>query len=306
MFFSDELNGLESWRNVFCSIKAFTPLIYEILMSEQLIVQGKIESLTPGTNAVFKIDNMVIKIFAPFETGFDTECDYNAELYSMQLANMKFISVPKIIAFGEIRDKYLFRYIIMEFKNNEIGINDILSSSIEEKQHFVQKVKDILKKLNKPVDSPIKSITSKNKDEQLEIMTGLNSKLIEELIACSSQVILDNLVLVHGDITRDNILVSKTNDITLIDFADCIQAPSFYEFPAIIFELFLCDRELVSCFVGNRNKDVFLDLLLKGLSIHTCCGYILKDYFVRIHLPLDKIDSIVNLKDLLKKDLFRV
>lgn len=306
MLFLEELNGLESWGNVFCSIKVFTPLINEILKNERLIVKGKIESLTPGSNAVFKIDNMVIKIYAPFETGFDTEYDYNAELYSMQLANMKSISVPQIIAYGKIEDKYLFRYIIMEYKTNELGIRDILSSSIIEKQHIVEEIKEILRKLNKPVNSTIKSIASKNMDDKLMRMNGLNKKLITELIELSSKVSLNNSVLVHGDITRDNILISRNHNITLIDFADCVIAPSFYELPAIIFELFLCDKELVTCFVDNMNKDVFINLLIEGLSIHICCGNILKDYFTRINMSFQTIDSIISLKSLLKKELFEI
>ncbi len=304
MLFAEELTDWKSWGNVFCSIEVFKPLIDEILRNEQLIVQGEIENLAPGSNAVFKVDNLVIKIYAPFETGIDTEYDYNVELYTMEFANNEGISVPKIIANGEIQDKYLFRYIIMEFKSNDIETCYILSYSINEKQHLVEKIKKILEKFNKPINSIVKSITLNNQNEQLKRMQGLNSELIKELVRYSSKVCCEERVLVHGDITRDNILISKNNDITLIDFADCVQAPSYYELPAIIFELFLCDREFVSCFVGNDDKDTFLDLLIKGLSIHSCCGNILKDYFIRIGISMDKIDSIKKLKDLLKKELF--
>lgn len=303
MLFSEELKDWESWGKVFYSINAFTQLIGEILRNEQLIVEGKIENLTPGSNAVFKIDNLVIKIYAPLETGVDTEYDYNVELNTMEFANKEGASVPKIIASGEIQDKYLFRYIIMEFKANDIQVSEIFSYSIKEKQDFVEKIKDILHKLNKPVKLMCKSISTNNQNEQLTRMKELNRELIRDLVEYSSKVCCDSMVLVHGDITRDNILINKNNDITVIDFADCIQAPAYYEFPAIIFELFMCDREFVSCFVGNDDKDTFLELLIKGLSIHSYCGNILKDYFIRIGMPLDKIDSIESLKGLLKKEL---
>lgn len=304
MLFVPELNGWESWGNVFCSIDVFTPLIYEILNREKLIVNSKPENLTPGSNAVFRIDNMVVKIYAPKESGMDTEYDYNVEILTIERANRQGVSVPKILAKGEIHDKYLFRYIIMEYKASDLSMEDILSLPLDKKRLFAEKVKYLVTKLNQPIETLVKSINSKSEEEKLNRMKGLNAKLIEELVECSTKASSIEYVLVHGDITRDNIIINKDLDITLIDFADCVQAPCYYELPGIVFELFMCDRELVSSFVGDENREKFLDLLIEGLALHSYCGYILKDYFKRVGAANDAVDNITTLKEILQKQFF--
>jgi len=112
------------------------------------------------------------------------------------------------------------------------------------------------------------------------------------------------MVLVHGDITRDNLILSSNGKLTLIDFADCIVAPEYYELPAIIFELFLCDKELVCEFIGGGDKEKFLERLINGVAIHLFGGFVLKDYFNRIGMPMDRVKSIDELKQLLRKQLF--
>ena len=62
--FNEQLNNEQDWGNVFQSIAAFTPLVEHILEIEKL-PPAKIENLSPGTNALFKIDKHVIKIYVP-------------------------------------------------------------------------------------------------------------------------------------------------------------------------------------------------------------------------------------------------
>jgi hypothetical protein len=118
--FNDTLNGWDSWSRVYDSTTAFSSLGEAIFLKEGLNVKENIQNLTPGSNAVFKADNLVIKIFAPAESGFNTEFDYKTELSVMKFAMQNGIAVPEVIAFGEISDRYLFRYIIMKYVPSEI------------------------------------------------------------------------------------------------------------------------------------------------------------------------------------------
>lgn len=158
--------------------------------------------------------------------------------------------------------------------------------------------------LHQPFENFPKNLDLKKQDIRTERLNGLCPSLIEDLSICLENQDLTYKVLVHGDITRDNILLGSNGTLTLIDFADCMVAPDYYELPAIIFELFLCDKDLISVFIGDTDKEEFLETLIKGLSIHIFCGNLLKDYFKRFDIPIDRMKCIDELKQLLRKQFF--
>ena len=112
--FRRDINDWTSWTGVFQSIDAWRPLIEYIFKREGLPL-ADVEHLTPGTNAVFKIGGFVIKIFAPLASGLDTAIDIQTETFAIKRLAAAGIAVPKILASSAIEDKYLFRYMIMEF-----------------------------------------------------------------------------------------------------------------------------------------------------------------------------------------------
>ena len=84
--FTEEINNWQAWEDVFQSIPAFSPLVEHILKRERLPI-AKIENLTPGTNAVFKAGEYVVKIFAPADSGIDQTLDLQTELFATRRAN---------------------------------------------------------------------------------------------------------------------------------------------------------------------------------------------------------------------------
>ena len=64
MLFNELIHNWSEWGMVFQSVEAFTPLAKEIFRREGLAFSG-LENLTPGTNAVFRAGDYVIKIFVP-------------------------------------------------------------------------------------------------------------------------------------------------------------------------------------------------------------------------------------------------
>ena len=109
--FHANIDGWSSWE--FQSIKDFELLIKYIFRRHNLPFTA-VEHCTPGTNAVFKVGELVAKIFAPKESGMDTYSDYKTELFGMERANRLGISTPRLLAYGTIEDKYMFPYLIME------------------------------------------------------------------------------------------------------------------------------------------------------------------------------------------------
>ena len=79
MLFQKIIDGWASWGRVYCDLPAFEPLIREILRTEGLRQDVRLSRLTPGTNAVFRAEEMVIKIYAPAESGMDSLRDYDTE-----------------------------------------------------------------------------------------------------------------------------------------------------------------------------------------------------------------------------------
>ena len=73
-YFTETIQNWQDWAAVFQSISAFEPLIRAILQKEKLPL-GKVTQLTPGTNAVFRVEQLVIKIYAPKESGMDQTSD---------------------------------------------------------------------------------------------------------------------------------------------------------------------------------------------------------------------------------------
>lgn len=306
MFFKETLNGTASWGNIFTSIEAFAPLAKAIFQKEGLTVKEEIQNLTPGTNAVFKADRLVIKIYAPRESGFHTEQDYYTELSVMKFAMEQGISVPRIIAYGELEDKYLFRYIVMDYVVANVPLETVLSFPEADKKQFVMRLSEITSRLNQPFDHLPPQPDLRNHPYRTERMNGLHPSLIQELEIRASERNYSGKVLVHGDITRDNVLLDSQGTLTLIDFADCMIAPEDYELPAIIFELFLGDAELVSAFleIKGADKEEFLEELINGLSIHLFCGNILKDNLNRLGIPFTSVKNMDELKQLLRMQLF--
>jgi tRNA A-37 threonylcarbamoyl transferase component Bud32 len=97
---------------------------------------------------VFKVDNLVVKIFAPVESGSNTEVDYNYEILGMKRAISLGINIPNVIAASYIEDKYLSRYIIMDYIYGKDAKDILKNYSANEKLAFVRQLKENIIKMN--------------------------------------------------------------------------------------------------------------------------------------------------------------
>ena len=150
-FFTEEIYNWDTWGQVYQSIPAFEELVKRIFEHENLTC-GKITHLAPGSNAVFRVDNYVIKIFAPIESGVNTQIDYSVEMLGMKRAMDVGIDIPNVIATSHIQDKYLFRYIIMEYVDGKEAKDVLKFYSNSKKKDFLKQLRSNLKKLNTQVD----------------------------------------------------------------------------------------------------------------------------------------------------------
>lgn len=290
--FEGEIKDWVSWGSVYQSINLFEPLIKYIFKKEGLAF-SKIENCTPGTNAIFKVNDYIIKLFAPSESGIETYKDFTTEAFGIKWASNLDIGSPKLISSGKIEDRYVFYYMIMEYIEGEEFTNYIKTLSDSDKILCGQKLRQITDIMDIPCepfnDVDILEMSLKNKR-----WNTFSDSFNRERSSYLKSLNLDNKVFVHGDLCSDNILVCKNKDLVIIDFADSVLAPYIYEQAVIICELFKFDKSFMTGYLVDYNKAEIVDLCLNGLLIHDFGSNIIND-------NLGNIKEIKSINDLKKQ-----
>lgn len=303
--FNQRIIDWQSWGKVFQSIPAFENLIEAIFIKEGLR-RRKIANLTPGTNAVFQADDLVIKIFAPPESGKNFETDYNVELYGMRYAADLGISCPKVVAASEISDRYLFRYIIMERLSGKDARYVLKKYDENQKKKFARQIHKMLKMLNKTLCNPIfkavkdVAFTHDGWRNLPEWISKQGKKRIDDLD-------LSNGVYVHGDITGDNVLIDENGNFFLIDFADAKTAPAEYEYLPVLFDLFDFDkimmREFIMCEFALEltEKDIreFTKKCFNGVLMHEYGFSMIPTICEKTGIHIDTVSNLSEIEEAL-------
>jgi len=289
--FNANINGWSSWGRVFQSIKDFEPLIKYIFNRHNLPFK-EIEHCMPGTNAVFKVGDFVVKIFAPKESGMDTDSDYKTELFGIERANRLGISVPQLLASGTAEDKYVFHYLIMEhisggsFGQLESGMTD------EEKIEFGKKLREITDRMNTPCER-FNHIDVINRALHCERWSKFPLSFQNERKEYLKQYKITAPVYVHGDLNPDNVWIDAKGKLYIIDFADAVLAPSEYELAAVVCELFCFEKPYMDGYFGEYDAVKFTEKCFDGLLLHDF-GY----NIIRCNLGhIDEITSLAVLRE---------
>lgn len=298
--FSREIDGWASWAQVFQDLPAFRPLMDRILNREGMSPPGAYDLLTPGTNAVFRAGDRVLKIFAPPESGLDTQRDEETERRLLQTWQ-GILPVPKLLGWGNIMDRYDFCYLILEYVRGEEAGQEILSWERSRKQAFVKELKDVLRRIHHPDPSLWETDYIQRALESPRIRR-LPSPLREDFVnrqkAAAERGGGASRVLVHGDLTGENVMVREDGSLCILDWADALPAAETYEWPPLVFELFRCDPELVGFFC-EEDPQRFIVKLVDALTLHDFGADILLEWQEREDLV---IDSLEELEEWLKKE----
>ncbi|GFI45017.1 hypothetical protein IMSAGC019_00327 [Lachnospiraceae bacterium] len=274
--FHEEIQHWKDWERIFFSIPVFSPLIKKIMQIEKLRAY-EIEKSMPGTNAVFKAGNYVIKIYPPVDSGLNGILDMENEARITRSINAIGVESPCIVANGIIKDKYDFAYIIMNYIEGLPFRIAVKSMSDMEKELIGVKLRDITNKLNVP--SNHFSNTNVLLDVDRQSRWEKYSKCFQrERLNYIKAHNYGKLVLVHGDLNGDNILINSNGKISIIDFAESVQAPKVYEDALIAIELFNFDKSLLVGYFGGCNSDTIAQTCFDGLLIHDFGGDIIKHH----------------------------
>lgn len=292
--FLETIESWDDWGRVFQSIPAFEPLVWEICRREGLSCE-KISNLTPGTNAVFRVDQCVIKIFAPKESGLDASLDCATELAVCELLTKEGIPSPRLLAHGVLADRYEFSYLITDYFPGQEAGGLLPAYSPVQKKAFAASLTALLRRLNRPVGDLLPAVDLVDRAVTNPRLKELPPALQKELTARARRVDLSAPVLVHGDLTGENLLIDNEGRTVVIDCADACLAPACYELPPIVFELFRCDSILLRTFAKETAAEHFAEQVLDGLCLHDFGASILREWAKREQRSLEAV-TLAHLK----------
>lgn len=278
-FFTQHIEGWTSWGRVYQDLPAWELLIRYIFQKEGLPYRQP-EHLTPGTNAVFRVGGHVIKIYAPKESGIDSTMDIDTEAFSAGHMGKLGIPVPECIASGVLKDKYRFAYMVMKYIEGVEFTKAAPGFTNQEKISFGRRLRVITDQMNIPC-APFNSIDVVRDQGRYRRWGKYCDTFRAERLAYLAKTDFGESVFVHGDLCGDNILITGTGGIYIIDFADAVKAPVFYEQALIASELFRFDKAYLQGYFGEYDEQLLAELCFQGLLIHDFGGDIVEQHIAK-------------------------
>ena len=214
----------DSWEAVYQDADAWKSLVMYILAREGLPT-GELELLPPGTNAVFGVGDMVVKIFAPDESrsaweGYG-EAKYQAEVFGLRRAESAGIRAPRVYVTGVVEDAYRFRYLVMERVWGERFEEATKQFDDTQKRAVGRQLRAMADALNSSCeDWGSMDVVARARDSRQwdEFPPSFQAERLAYLEMLPSR----ERVYVHGDMHAENLLVAADGEIILLDFADSV------------------------------------------------------------------------------------
>ncbi len=273
--FEHTITTLDEWAAIFQNAEAFMPLVRYILDRHGL-PQTAIENTTPGSHAVFRAGDYIVKIFAPDTFGWPCESDFLTEISTMQYANRLGIAVPELVAHGRIEDSYPVRYLIQTFvRGTEFGKKEL---SPDEQCAVGKQLRRLCDKMNVPC-APFNDYDFLEGARTCPKWERFPESFRRERLEYLSTYSRDEAVYVHGDIHIDNAIYGEDGQVWILDFADSVSAPVEYEYAALFPGLFRLRSPYFDGFygAGQWTAEGIADVLVCGLCIHKFGAEIIRD-----------------------------
>ncbi|MBR0438136.1 MAG: aminoglycoside phosphotransferase family protein [Clostridia bacterium] len=297
VLFTRRINDWKDWSGIFTDTEAFYPLAEAIFMKTGIPFSG-LTGLAPGTNAVFRSGDYVIKIFAPPESGITGSNDGEREIRLMEAAGRKGISVPKIISRGTVNDLYDFNYYIMSYIEGTM-LGDLYDAEKSMDKGIIRELHDLvitLRQIGFEECDRLDPVRAAVENERLDL---LSPELRKSFILGTTERLSEEYVCCHGDLTGENIIVGK-NGISLLDFGDAIAAPRYYEYPALFIEGLRADRDACRYMASLLGERDILKAITSAFCLHEFAPDLLKTLCRKTGSDISGLRSIEDVSHLLE------
>ncbi len=297
VLFTRRINDWKDWSGIFTDAEAFYPLAEAIFMEAGIPFSG-LTGLVPGTNAVFRSGDYVIKIFAPPESGITGLNDGEREIRLMEAAGRKGISVPKVISRGSVNDLYDFNYYIMSYIEGTM-LGDLFDAEKSMDRGIIRELHDLvltLRQIGFEERDRLDPVRAAVMNERLDL---LSIELRKDILLGAAEHLSEEYVCCHGDLTGENIIVGK-NGISLLDFGDAIAAPRYYEYPSLFIEGLRADRDACRYMVSLLGEKDILRDITSAICLHEFAPDLLKTLCRKTRTDIEGLKSLDDVGHLLE------
>lgn len=224
--------------------------------------------------------------------------EYRSEVYAMDKIIKMGLPTARIYAKGEIRDKYLFRYIIMEYiKGRTLGdVKAMLST--EQKKDIATKIRTFTTKWSTECE-PFNDIDVLNRTINSKRWQGASVEIRNAQQDVINELRQNPYVFVHGDLTEDNIILDYDDQIFIIDFADAVLAPATYEDMPLIYDAFKFDNDFLGAYYEEIGIDRLIDKSIRAVLCHEYGYHTITNMF-------GPIRTLKELRDKIRMNLLKV
>ena len=260
------------WEKMYVNLELWNPIIVDVLKREGIEYEKISLPKYPGTHAVFQIDNQfIIKFYTPLSPkDFIVESSIYKSLTSLGRAEF----FPRLCVVGNIQCPARWNYIIINV------VEGLPYREVEEKmsgeeneemaKSLAQALKDYHQSGWKKENIPKWQLDSNDHlsllERKLVGVNQLSEALIGDILSFVKRYEPNSSlsrIVVHADVTADHVYLTNRENrwmmTGLIDVADSKVSSVLLEFPAIWFELFKGNVDLMKLFFRTYDSSLQID-----------------------------------------------
>ena len=275
--FRKVIRNWEDWEATAGEISAFSGVVEKIFHNEGLPA-ADIRELPPSTNAVFRVGDYVIKIYAPRQAQMEPEEEQRIERFAMWRAGEAGVPVPEIAAWGCLKDQYDFYYLISRYMEGQPFGEVVRRMETAEKRRMGARLRDLTDRMNTPC-APFRKVDVLTDPDRQVRWQGYQENFRGDRKNYLEGRCFGEQVFVHGDLNGGNVLVDKEGGIWFLDFAEAVPAPALYEQMYVAVELFQMDAALLEGYFPGYSREALAELITEGLLMHDFGGDLVRRYF---------------------------